>query len=344
MTDVCRGDTRAGVVDDEDTSLNSTLRRPHDVPILQRGLHFPVVANDLLMLAAVVIWGVNFTIVKLALREMLPLAFNGLRFGLATVLMAGILWQRARATVNAEPWAIRRSDWLRVGLLGVGGHTFYQVLFINGLAHTTPANSSLLMATSPIWVAIIGYLFGVERISRLMWVGIGLSFAGIGILVTGGGAAISLGSTTLLGDLMIVACAIGWAAYTTGSKPLLARYSPLTLTTWTMVAGTIPLLILSLPDLLRQDWRAVSVGAWAALLFSMSLAVVVGYLVWYSSVKRVGNARTAIYSNLTPVIAIIFAWLTLGSTLSALQLVGAGIVIIGLMLTRRGGRLREGQS
>ncbi len=72
------------------------------------------------------------------------------------------------------------------------------------------------------------------------------------------------------------------------------------------------------------------------MVFSALFAVVIGYLIWYTSVQRVGNARTAVYSNLSPVVAIIFAWLTLGDALGPLQLLGAAIVLIGLVVTRRG--------
>jgi drug/metabolite transporter (DMT)-like permease len=293
-------------------------------------------STDLLMLSCVTIWGINFTVVKLALRDFSPLAFNGLRFGFATVIMMFILWRRARSTGDTDLLYVPRHEWSRVILLGLGGHTLYQLLFINGLARTTPANSALLMATSPIWVAVIGYLLRIERINRVMWAGIVLSFVGIIVLITGGGGEISLGSENMVGDLLLLGCAIAWALYTTASKPLLGRFSPLKLTAWSMVAGTIPLVIISMPALVQQDWSAISAGAWAGLAFSTLLAVVVGYLIWYTSVQRVGNARTAIYSNLTPVIAIVFAWLTIGSTLAPLQLLGAAVVLSGLVLTRHG--------
>lgn len=135
---------------------------------------------------------------------------------------------------------------------------------------------------------------------------------------------------------MILACALAWAIYTTASKPLLARYSPLKLTAWSMVAGAIPLTFLSLPALVEQDWTGISAAAWAGLIFSTLMALVAGYLIWYTSVQRVGNARTAVYSNLTPVIAIVFAWLTIGSALAPLQLLGAVVVLTGLVVTRRG--------
>lgn len=293
-------------------------------------------SNDLLMLGAVLIWGINFTAVKFALREFSPLAFNGVRFGLATVAMSAILVWQARAGRDADLLWLPRRDWLRVALLGILGNTLYQLLFISGMNHTTPANSSLLMATAPIWVAVVGYLLKVERINRLMWGGILLSFLGIIVLVAGGGDRLSLSGSTLPGDFMLLGCAILWAVYTTISKPFLGRYSPLKFTTWTMITGTVPLVLICLPAMVRQDWRAISGVGWGALFFSALLAVVVGYLVWYTSVQRVGNARTAIYSNVTPVFAIAFAWLTLGSTLTWLQGAGAAVVLLGLTLTRRG--------
>lgn len=305
-----------------------------DAPPLSRGRRLG--STDLLMLSATVIWAVNFTVVKLALREFHPLVFNALRFSLATLVMLGILWRRGRGGANRGASSILRRDWGAVLLLGLCGHTLYQLLFINGLAHTTPANSSLLMGTAPIWVAIIGLLLGIERINRAMWAGILTSFSGIALLILSGNGGVQLGGATFLGDLMLLGCVILWAGYTTASKPLLARYSPLELTAWSMLAGTIPLALIALPAMARQDWAGLSPLAWGAMLFSALFAVVIGYLIWYTSVQRVGNARTAIYSNLTPVIAIIVAWLVLGDALSWRQLLGAVIVLAGLIITRRG--------
>jgi len=288
------------------------------------------------MLGAVVIWGINFTVVKLALHDFSPLAFNALRFGLATVVMLIILGWRAKASGGHESLGISRGDVPAMIVIGLIGHTVYQLIFINGLARTTPANSSLLMATSPIWVAVIGYLLRIERVKRLMWIGILVSFCGIVVLVAGGEIGLALGGSSLVGDLMILGCAILWAVYTTGSKPLLARYSPLKVTGWSMIAGSVPLVALSLSALLRQDWHKVTVGDWGAVLFSGLLSVVDGYLIWYTSVQRVGNTRTAVYNNLTPVIAILFAWIVTGSALAPLQILGAAIVLVGLILTRRG--------
>ena len=294
--------------------------------------------SDLLMLLAILIWGINFTSVKVALNWMAPLAFNGARFALATAVTFGVLaWQTRRSGARTLTVPVRDAG--RIFLLGLAGHTIYQVLFANGLALTAPGNASLIMGTSPIWVAILGFLLGAERINRGMAAGIALSFAGMALLITGGGK-VTLSGGSVVGDILILGCAILWAIYAVGSKPLLARYAPLELTAWTMLAGTVPLVLVSLPQLAAQDWAAAPPVAWGALIYSAVLAVTVGYVIYYVSVQRVGNARTAVYQNLTPVVAILFAWVALGDKLAPIQLVGGAVVLAGLMVTRRGARRR----
>jgi drug/metabolite transporter (DMT)-like permease len=292
------------------------------------------VNTDLLMLMTVMIWGINFTAVKVAVSAMEPMAFNATRFALATVITFGVLaWQNR--TSGHTPLRAPVRDAGRIVFLGLAGHGIYQILFANGIARTAPGNASLIMATSPIWIAILGYLLRIERINRMMALGILVSFAGISLVVLGGGK-VSLATGSSLGDGMILACAVLWAVYTVAGKPLLGRYSPLELTAWTMLAGTIVLVIASIPQIRSQDWSAVSPLVWGALIYSAVFSVAVGYVVWSTSVQRVGNARTAVYSNLTPIIAILFAWITLGEMLTLLQLIGGAVVLFGLVLTRRG--------
>ncbi|MCX7671909.1 MAG: DMT family transporter, partial [Anaerolineae bacterium] len=150
-------------------------------------------SNDLIVLSVVLIWGFNFTVVKLALRDLSPLAFNALRFGAATTALLTIM------RVRGESFALRRQDVVPVILLGFGGHTLYQALFINGMALTTPAIASLLMGTSPLFVALFGALLGIERLRPTVVAGIGLSFVGIALLIFGGRGGVHLQSGALLG-------------------------------------------------------------------------------------------------------------------------------------------------
>ena len=114
-----------------------------------------------------------------------------------------------------------------------------------------------------------------------------------------------MSSESLTGDLVTLGAVCCWAVYVVGSRQLMQRHSPLVVTGYTMTAGTIMFIPFGLPSLIGFDWARVSPGAWAALLSSATLALFVAYLIWHTSIQRIGNVRTAMYSNLTPVLALI---------------------------------------
>lgn len=285
--------------------------------------------TDLLMLGVVVVWGFNFSIIKGALTEMSPLAFNGLRFLLASVTM--LILTRAMGGDLRVP----RGDWPRLLLIGLIGHTIYQILFIVGLNYTQAGHASLMLGLTPVFVALLGLALGIERVRTWVWASILLSFAGVVLITSSSNNGLHLGGPTLVGDLLTLAATLCWASFTVLSKPLLSRYSPIKLITLTMVLGTVPFLALATPTLVAQEWGRVTATGWLGLLYSYSLAIVAAYIVWYTSVQRVGNARTAIFSNLTPVVALIAAWLLRGETLAPLQFIGAAVVLLGISLARR---------
>jgi drug/metabolite transporter (DMT)-like permease len=260
---------------------------------------------------------------------MTPLSFNSLRFLLASALTLLSL----RLTEGDVGFA--RGDWWRLLGLGLIGNTCYQLLFINGINHTTAGNSALLLATTPIFVSLIGAAFGIERVGKLAWVGVFFSFAGIFMVIVGSGKELGLAKETISGDILVLIGAAAWSVYTVLAKPMLSRYSALKLTALAMAAGTPFIVLFSIPQLLVQDWAAVSWRGWLGLFFSGSMAIALAYIIWNSGVSKVGGARTAVYSNLSPVVAAIFAWLTLGEAITTFMVVGAAMIFLGIYLTRR---------
>lgn len=288
-------------------------------------------ATDFGMLFVVLVWGANFAIVKASLAHIPPLAFTALRFGVASVLILFIVSLREG---RLEP--PRGMVWKLVGL-GLVGNTFYQVLFILGLARTTAANSALLIATTPVLVALLGATLGVERVTRRVAAGVAFAFAGIALVMVARGVALS--SATLGGDLLVFAATVCWALYTLGVRSLGTGLSPLRITALTMFAGTPGLLIAGAPQLLRLDWRAVGATGWEGLAFSAVLSLVVGYVLWNASVRAVGSSRTAVYACATPLVAVAVSWWLLGERPVPLQGVGAALIVGGVLLTRK--RARE---
>ncbi|MBN2198317.1 MAG: DMT family transporter [Candidatus Aminicenantes bacterium] len=289
--------------------------------------------TDLMMLVTVVIWALNFSILKLSLPFFpSPHAFNILRLLVATAILFAILFFREKSA------AVSRSDFLMLALIGVMGNFLYQALFIQGLKWTSATNTSLILATTPVLVALISLLLKHERLPAVAWAGIVISFSGLYLIITRQPGALSLGGPTLKGDALVFVGNVFWTLYTVFSKPLLERISPLKLTAWTMASGTLAYLPLAAPDLGRMNWR-LPLGAWAGLAYSAVFAIVIGFVVWYASVRRVGNSRTAIYGNITPVLTAVSAHIILNERLSGIQAVGAAVILVGVYLTRSGHRL-----
>jgi drug/metabolite transporter (DMT)-like permease len=192
-------------------------------------------------------------------------------------------------------------------------------------------------------VALLSSFKGHERVDWPIWTGLVCSVTGVALTV---GSRQSQGGRPLShpgGDALLLLAVLCWALYTVHSKPLLARYSPLRLTGLTLWIGTVPLLAVAAPGLARTDWGAVSLASWAGVLYSALLALVLCYLIWYRSVARVGNARTAVYSNLVPVVGPgLAAWL-LREPVSGRLGLGALFILAGITLTRWHHRERRPQ-
>lgn len=283
---------------------------------------------DLLLFLMVSIWGANFSLVKIALREFPELVFNALRLLIASSLFLAAIWWQQRT--DPRP-ALTRAEWRRVIVLGLIGHLVYQFLFLGGLKRTSVANGSLIMGTTPVVVALLSAWTGHERISLQRWLGAAISFAGL-YLVVGGQAG--LGNPT--GDLLVLASTVCWATYSVASVPLLKRHSPMVVTGYTMAVGATAYTLAAVPALQSMDWASVSVTGWGLMMASAVFALGLAYLIWYSSVQRVGSTRTAAWSNVTPVMAMSIAALWLGEGLTLRQLAGAAVIFAGLITTRRG--------
>lgn len=290
------------------------------VPVSQRRV-------DAAMLLLVTIWGLNFPIVKGAFPEIPPFVFNGLRFSIAAVLLLATLRRLEGA------WWVDRAHIRGMVLLGLLGHAGYQALFMAGLARTTAGHSALILSMVPLFVGILGGALRIERPSPRMWLGLVLAFVGVFILVKSR-TGLALDLSTATGDLLTVGASTCWAAYTVLSRPYLSRISALRLTTVTLVLGLPVILALAIPGLWQVEWTAVSPRAWAALAFSSIFAVVISYVIWYTSVQAVGSARTAAFSNLIPIVAMVAARVMLGEPLGVSQVVGAGVVLLGVWLAR----------
>jgi drug/metabolite transporter (DMT)-like permease len=301
---------------------------------------------DALLLLMTLIWGTNYSIVKHAFAEIDPQAFNAARMVLASLaFLAIIVVVRGRAAggrlpdalagVLHSPAPLTRHDWLGLAALGVFGHGFYQFLFIGGLALTSVATSSLMLAATPVVIALMSAAIGEDRVSRLHWAGAALSVAGIYGVV---GHAAPGERTSLAGELMMLGAVCCWALYTLGARRLMVRHSPLGVTGVSMAIGTTLYVPAVLPHVRAVSWTSLGAGTWLAIVYSGLFALGVAYTIWYAAVRQIGSARTSVYSNVVPLVAMATAVIFLHEPLTLLKVAGAGAVVAGVALTRAGRR------
>ncbi len=284
--------------------------------------------TDVLLFCMALIWGFNFIVVKFATGVFAPLAFTCARVSLAVVVLWGIFLARRLPLPS-------RRDILIMLALGALGNGLYQILWVEGMARTRASDAALLVAASPAFIEILGWLRGGDRVGMRGTGGIALSLVGIGLVVTGATHA-AAGKSTFAGNAFILGSVLCWSVYSVYLRPVTTRIDGLTLSAVTMTGGIIPLFITGAPSLAATNWSAVPRAGWAAIAYSGLLALVVAYLFWYRGVRVLGPTRASMYSNLQPLVAMLAAWPLLGEIPRSLQLMGAFCIISGLLLTRIG--------
>nr|WP_211193942.1 DMT family transporter [Pyxidicoccus fallax] len=279
------------------------------------------------IIGVVIIWGTNYTVVKEALGVIPPLAFMSLRFAIAAVAMGALLWL-------VEGWKpLPRRVFLKLTALGLIGNTVYQLCFVLGLAHTTAANGGLLSAVTPVIVAALGAMLGVERLTRPVVMGLSLAVVGMVLVVSARGPA--LGAATWLGDGLILTGSLCWAVYTVGIRSVGTEVSALRITAITMLTGAPGVVLAGVPSVMRMETAPIGFNAWASVVYSALVPLVLSYFIWGRTVQKVGSSRAALYNTGIPVVAALTAWAVRGERPTLLQALGAALILTGVLLSRR---------
>jgi drug/metabolite transporter (DMT)-like permease len=284
---------------------------------------------DAALLLMVLIWGSNFSVVKVALRDFPEIPFNAARLLVGSAVYLGAIWWNRNSERQQAP--LTRTDWLQLLFLGAVGTFLYQLCFVGGVRRTSVANGSLIVGISPIVIALLSAWAGHERINPVRWVGVFIALGGL-FLIVGRGAELS--SETLSGDLLMMGGVLCWATYSVASQPILKRHSALTVIGLTFSIGAVLYVVTMIPILMGVNWSAISIQSWGLMLASALLALNLSYYIWYTGLKKLGGSRTSVYSYLTPVVAMVVAAVWLSEPISANQVAGAGAVFAGLLITR----------
>ena len=284
----------------------------------------PTVLADLAMLVTVTIWAINNVMVKTVIDTISPIVYVFFRFLFVCVLI--FAWMAIRGGVPR----IAREDWGRLLFTGIVGFAIYNSLFTVALKYTTAFSGAILFSLAPVVTMALAAALRIERARRVQWVGVAISSLGVAIYV---GEKLR-GNAPALGDGLSLLGVFAFASYTLAARPLGVRYGSLTVTAWSCAIGLAALTPFAVLPLRQQDWGVVGLDVWGVVLYSSALSMLVGYTLWGWAIQRAGVGRTAPYLYLSPVIAGIASLLVLDERFTLLKLVGAALVLAGVVVAR----------
>jgi drug/metabolite transporter (DMT)-like permease len=281
------------------------------------------------LLLVMTLWASTFIVTKDTIEQIRPLAFITVRFSLMTILAVGVMIVGSRD--KRETRLIRRGDVPHFALASLTGFTLYQLGFVFGVEHTSAFSAALLIALIPVHTLIILALRH-ERTPPFAWIGVGIALAGVVVFLLDKRGS---GGTDLLGDALSLAAGLSFAIYGLVNRPLVQRYPPATYTAYSVLFGTIPLVIIGLPATIAQDWGAVSGGAWLAVIYMVIFPVYIAYMLFNWAISRRGAAEASSFTLLEPVFSGILSALIFHEAFGATKLAGAALVLAGLAAMRR---------
>lgn len=287
---------------------------------------------ELVALAVIVIWGSTFTLTKAAYEEFQPLAFGFVRFVLITLIAFAVLTFQSRRSPHLDWWRIRRADVPMFVITGLLGYTCYQLGFMIGLDHTSPFSGSLMIALQPIVVLSVVTFMG-ERQPVMVWLGVLVALAGVAMFL----ANSADGESQLLGNVITFLGGASLALYTVFNRRLVREYPAETYSAYSTLFGAIPLLLVSAPQAMSQDWSAVSAQSWITLLYMAIFPVYLAYIAWLWVIKKRGVAVTGL-NLLVPVIAGVLSILFYGEAFGPLKIAGGALALIGMLVMQQSNR------
>lgn len=281
------------------------------------------------LIGATMFWALTPIFGRMLAGYSAPYALAFGRFLVATA----VLWVFLRA--SGERAQISRAHLGAFLLLGLTGVFLHNVLVFMGVEHTEANRANVIFSTITIMIAMIDVLWYRQRLSRGMVGGILLGIVGTAIVVTDGVPWRLLDGAMGLGDGLILLSAASWALYSVLGRPLLKIYSPLTLTFYASLSGTLmlaPFVVLDwavLPQL-ASDSKALAMIGFLGVLNSA-----VGFLWYYQAVARIGAVLTSAYINLVPIFGLLLSAILLGELPNAALLIGGALVLAALWLINR---------
>jgi len=307
-------------------------------PPLGRRVARAVDTVDALMVALVITWGLAFAAIKELGHALDPYQMTWFRY-LPFLVLYGLWLPFARRKRFGQ---VAGGDWPRfalAGALGVIGYHFplnWGLDATEGGAAVSAGTGAILVATTPLWTLLFAVAMRQERFDAGRALGSAVAFVGVVVVVflaPVGGAQLTVARKALV----VLLAPVCWGMYSIVAKPLVDRYGGLFVTGLTFCLGTLMLLPLGI-QYGAAPLRSLTPELWAWLAFVSLLSTVAGYTVWNHALRHRRATEVTIYIYLVPVVATLAGWAVVGEAVSLWFLVGAALVLAGVVQVNRSRR------
>ncbi|MGB8644243.1 MAG: DMT family transporter [Anaerolineae bacterium] len=299
---------------------------------MSRTRYLPLVEVTL----AVIFWGASFIATKIAVREVSPYSIIWLRFGIGVLILGAAVLQRKqfqRLPLRDLPY---------FALLGFLAITFHQWLQVNGLVTAQATTTAWIVATTPVFIAILSALFLHERLDLVRIGGIALAAAGVLLVVSHGDlGTLALGRFGEPGDLLIVVSSVNWAVFTVISRRGLNRYPAALMMFYLMLIGWLLNSVLFFTGPGLGELARLDANGWLAIAFLGIFCSGLAYIFWYDALKGLPASRVGVFLYIEPLITLVVAAFILAERVTIASAIGGVIIILGVWLVNRSTRPSE---
>ena len=281
------------------------------------------------LIATTVVWGGSFVAIKQALRYLNPVQLLFMRFVPAALAFAVLICSKERRVLAK----LLRTEWRSLCLMGLFGVIVYHLALNTGEQLIPAGTASLIVAVNPAFIFVLSALFLRERVTWMQVLGLCIAFLGLFIVIrfASGG---QIDFHYLRGVLITLVAPFSWALYTVVSRPLAAQHSPLAVTGMGTIMGALPILCTARSSLF--DGLAVMPwDGWASIAFLSFVCTVGGVTVWVTALQHLEASRVGVFIYLVPLWGAVLSQLLLGEPLTLSLIVGALVVIGGVVLVNR---------
>jgi len=287
-----------------------------------------VKSNSVYYLALIlvsVIWGVNFGISRFGMEVFTPEIFAFFRFGLAVpILFAVLKWTEGSVKVD-------KRDLLKLAIIGFFGVTVLEILVMYSIKYTTLANASLLnVAPWPIFAALFAPFFTKEVMTPRLAIGGLVALIGVVLIILGGSNGFDFSSEYMLGNILALSISLIGALFNLACMPLMKKYSPLRVSSWYMLFGTILMFPITLGGWHTVQMTDFTLSVWGAIAYNVVLCTVAAFVLWNLSMNKVGAAKANFYRYFVPASATVTGALFFNEQIFVTQIAGGLVIVLGL--------------